>query len=237
MSTTTTAGRLKVGLVVFDDMLLLDAVGPWEVFTSVPSADVLRVARTREAVKAVKGWRFEPDCSFDDCPALDVLCVPGGPGVAALIEDEAALAFLRRQAAGARIVSSVCTGSLVLGAAGLLRGRRATCHWMSLKLLEALGAIAVDERIVTDGPLITGGGVTAGIDFGLFVVAQLWGTEMAERIQLGLEYAPEPPFQSGSPHTASPGLVAGVLSAAAPIQASREALVARAAARLSLASS
>lgn len=227
-----TAQRLRVGLLAFDDMLLLDLVGPWEVFSSVPAAEVLRVAPARGSVTAAKGWRVEADCSYADCPPLDVLCVPGGPGVAGLIEDETTLDFLRRQARAARIVSSVCTGSLVLGAAGLLRARRATCHWMSLKLLESFGAVPVDARVVEDGPFVTGGGVTAGIDFGLHLVARLWGTEVAERIQLSLEYAPAPPFQAGSPHTASPALVADVLRATASMQSARESLVARAAARL-----
>ena len=148
------------------------------------------------------------------------------------MEDESTLAFLRRQAGGARVVSAVCTGSLVLGAAGLLRGRRATCHWLSLPLVAAFGATPVNDRVVEDGPLITGGGVTAGIDFGLHVVARLWGQAVAERVQLGLEYAPAPPFDSGSPLRAPRVRVDEVQQASAPMQAAREAVVARAAARL-----
>ncbi len=227
-----TPERLQIGLLAFDDMLLLDLVGPWEVFSSVPWAQVHLVAPRAGPVRAAKGLRIEPTSTYADCPPLDVVCVPGGPGVAALMEDESTLAFLRRQAGGARVVSAVCTGSLVLGAAGLLRGRRATCHWLSLPLVAAFGATPVHDRIVEDGPLITGGGVTAGIDFGLHVVARLWGQAVAERVQLGLEYAPAPPFDSGSPLRAPRVRVDEVQQASAPMQAAREAVVARAAARL-----
>ena len=222
-----TPERLQIGLLAFDDMLLLDLVGPWEVFSSVPWAQVHLVAPRAGPVRAAKGLRIEPTSTYADCPPLDVVCVPGGPGVAALMEDESTLAFLRRQ-----VVSAVCTGSLVLGAAGLLRGRRATCHWLSLPLVAAFGATPVNDRVVEDGPLITGGGVTAGIDFGLHVVARLWGQAVAERVQLGLEYAPAPPFDSGSPLRAPPARVDEVQQASAAMQAAREAVVARAAARL-----
>jgi cyclohexyl-isocyanide hydratase len=227
-----TPERLQIGLLAFNDMLLLDLVGPWEVFSSVPWAQVHLIAPRAGPVKAAKGLRIEPTSTYADCPVLDVVCVPGGPGVAALMEDESTLAFLRRQADRARVVSAVCTGSLVLGAAGLLRGRRATCHWLSLPLVAAFGATPVDDRVVEDGPLITGGGVTAGIDFGLHVVARLWGQAVAERVQLGLEYAPAPPFDSGSPLRAPPARVNEVQQASAAMQAAREAVVARAAARL-----
>jgi len=231
-SVPATPEPLQIGLLAFNDMLLLDLIGPWEVFSSVPGAQVHRVAPHAGPVKAAKGLHIEPTCTYADCPPLDVVCVPGGPGVAALMEDDATLAFLRHQAARARVISAVCTGSLVLGAAGLLRGRRATSHWMSLPLVAAFGATPVDERVVEDGPLITGGGVTAGIDFGLYVVARLWGQAMAERVQLGLEYAPAPPFDSGSPRRAPPDRVREVQQASAAMQAAREAVVARAAARM-----
>jgi len=226
--------RLQIGLLCFNDMLLLDLVGPWEVFSSVPWAQVHLVAPCPGSVKAAKGLQVEPTCSYADCPSLDVVCMPGGPGVAALMEDEPTLIFLRQQAAKARVISAVCTGSLVLGAAGLLQGRRATCHWLSLPLVAAFGATPVNQRVVEDGPLITGGGVTAGIDFGLHVVARLWGQAVAERVQLGLEYAPSPPFESGSPLSAPPVRVAEVQQASTAMQAAREAVVARAAARMVL---
>jgi cyclohexyl-isocyanide hydratase len=148
------------------------------------------------------------------------------------MEDEETLAFLRRQAAGARYVTSVCTGSLVLGAAGLLRGKRAGTHWMSRDLLAAFGAVPVAERVVVDGNLFTGGGVTAGIDVALRVVAEIAGRETAEAIQLGVEYDPQPPFAAGSPETAPAPVRDAVIARAAERQRDRAARVARAAARL-----
>src|SRR5262249_40155869 len=146
--------------------------------------------------------------TFAECPALDVLCVPGGGGVNALLQDAEVLGFLRAQAARARYVSSVCTGALVLGAAGLLKGRRATTHWGAHDFLAKLGAIPRPGRVVRDGNLFTGGGVTAGIDFGLTMVAELLGEAQAQAIQLQHEYAPEPPFQAGTPETAAPAVLA-----------------------------
>ena len=151
-----------------------------------------------------------PDTTLAECPPLDLLCVPGGPGVAALMEDAEVLDFLRRQASGARYVTSVCTGALVLGAAGLLRGKRATTHWASHDFLAAFGATPVRARVVRDGKLFTGGGVTAGIDFALTIAAEIAGPEAAQAIQLGIEYAPAPPFSAGSPESAP----AAVLDAA-----------------------
>jgi cyclohexyl-isocyanide hydratase len=160
-----------------------------------------------------------------DCPQLDVLCVPGGLGVNPLMRDAAVLAFLRQQAEHARYVTSVCTGALVLGAAGLLRGRRATTHWASLDLLAAFGAIPVAERVVRDGNLLTGGGVTAGIDFALTLAAELSGRPAAEAIQLGLEYAPAPPFAAGTPASADPAVLATVRGRLATGRAERERIV------------
>jgi cyclohexyl-isocyanide hydratase len=149
-----------------------------------------------------------PTVTFADCPQLDLVMVPGGPGQQDLMEDEAVLDFLRKQAAGVKYVTSVCTGSLVLGAAGLLKGKRATSHWAAIEHLKPLGAIPVSERVVTDGNIITGAGVASGIDFALKVAAVLEGEEVARQIQLQIEYDPEPPFNSGSPKTAAPELVA-----------------------------
>src|SRR5439155_1457025 len=146
--------------------------------------------------------------TFGDCPQLDVICVHGGAGMNALLTDGETLAFIRAQATSARYVTSVCTGALVLGAAGLLRGRRAATHWMSMEMLTAFGAIPVSERVVVDGNVITGGGVTAGIDFALRLVAEIAGETVARGIQLGIEYDPHPPFDSGHPRAADPQLVA-----------------------------
>ena len=224
--------RLQIGLLLFPDITQLDLTGPYEVFTKFPDTDVHLLWKDLEPVAAAGGMRLLPTASFADCPPLDLICVPGGAGMNALLNDAETLDFLRRQADGARYVTSVCTGSLVLGAAGLLRGRRATTHWMSLPMLAAFGCEPVAERVVVDGELITGGGVTAGIDFALRVAGELFGAETARRIQLAIEYDPDPPYDSGSPARAGQALVAAVREAASARQGEREEAVARAAARL-----
>ncbi len=227
-----TPPKVQVGLLLFPQLLLLDLVGPWEVFSSVPHASTHLVWKTLEPVTAAKGVRTLPTTTFADCPQLDVLCIPGGPGVAQLLDDDETLNFVRRQARQARFITSVCTGSLLLGAAGLLRQRRAACHWLSLDMLRAFGALPVEERVVVDGNLVTGGGVTAGIDFALQLVALIWGPAAAQGVQLGLEYAPHPPFDAGSPHSAPGDIVAAVRAGSAAMQAQRQLLVQRAADRL-----
>lgn len=221
-----------VGLLLFPDVTQLDMTGPYEVFTRMPGAKVDVIAKDREPVRSDHGLTFLPTASFAQVVRLDLVCVPGGPGVGPLLGDAATLAFLRRIADGARYVTSVCTGALVLGAAGLLRGRRATTHWMSLDLLAAFGATPVSERVVRDGNLFTGGGVTAGIDFALTVAAEVAGEDTARRIQLAIEYDPAPPFRSGSPACADPALVDAMRRAGAERQRQRAELVAKAAAAL-----
>ena len=220
------------GLLLFPNITQLDMTGPYEVFTRLPAARVDVIWKTREPVRSDHGLALVPTTTFDEVETLDLICVPGGPGVGTLLEDAHTLAFLRRVARHARYVTSVCTGALVLGAAGLLDGRRATTHWMSLELLAAFGATPVAERVVRDGNVITGGGVTAGIDFALTVAAEVAGREAAERIQLAIEYDPAPPCRAGSPASADPALVARVREAARARQREREALVARAAAAM-----
>jgi cyclohexyl-isocyanide hydratase len=161
-----------------------------------------------------------------------VICVPGGAGVLDLMDDPEVLSFLRMQAEQARFVGSICTGALVLGAAGLLRGRQATTHWAWTDLLVPLGAIPTKGRVVRDGKFMTGGGVTAGIDFALTMVAELAGRDVAESIQLGIEYAPAPPFDSGSPDTARPEILAAVREKMAGVRVQREARVAKVAAAM-----
>ena len=222
----------RAGLLLFPDITQLDMTGPYEVFTKFPDAEVHLVARSMEPVEANGGMRILPTTTYAACPPLDLVCVPGGAGMNALLNDPEALGFLRRQAETARYVTSVCTGALVLGAAGLLRGKRAATHWMSRDMLKAFGAIPVAERVVVDGNVITGGGVTAGIDFALTVAAQAFGADLAKSIQLGIEYDPQPPFNAGSPEGAGEAMVSRARSAAAKRQAERETAVAQAAARL-----
>src|SRR5207248_3709248 len=193
---------IDVGILVFPRVQQLDLTGPYEVFASVPSATVHLIWKDRSPVASATGLTLTPTMTFAECPDLDVLCVPGGGGVNALLTDAEVLAFVRAQAARARYVTSVCTGALVLGAAGLLRGRRATTHWFAHDFLEKFGAIPVRGRVSRDGNLFTAGGVTAGIDFGLTVVAELLGQAEAEEVQLNLEYAPAPPFDAGTPDEA-----------------------------------
>ena len=223
---------LSVGMVVFPGLTQLDLAGPYEVLARMPGTTVYLVAGTLAPVRTERGLTITPDATFDDVPPLDVICVPGGPGVDPLMEDARLLGFLRAQAQRARYVTSVCTGALLLGAAGLLQGYRATTHWLSLDLLPLFGAVPVEERVVVDRNRLTGGGVTAGIDLGLVVAAELCGRAVAEEIQLTIEYDPAPPFQSGSPRTAPPAVLERVTRAREQSQAERRAIAERAAARL-----
>lgn len=221
---------LHIGFLLFPGVQQLDLTGPHEVFASLPDTAVHLVWKDLAPLKASSGLTLVPDTTFDNCPALDVICVPGGGGVGDLMEDDETLAFLRYQAEHARFVTSVCTGALVLGAAGLLRGYRATTHWASHHLLEPLGAIAVRERVVHDGNRVTGGGITAGIDFALTLAKELIGEQEAQAVQLLLEYAPAPPFDAGSPERAPQAVVESVRRRFAGSIARREEIVARVAA-------
>jgi cyclohexyl-isocyanide hydratase len=216
-----------IGILVFPGVQQLDLTGPYEVFASLPDTKVHLIWKDRAPITSATGLVLGPTMTFGECPKLEVICVPGGGGVNALLEDAETLAFIRAQARQARYVTSVCTGSLVLGAAGLLKGRKATTHWYAHDFLEKFGAIPVHGRVVRDGNLITAGGVTAGIDFGLAVVAELVGRTEAEAIQLGLEYAPEPPFTAGTPEEAPSAVVVAVKERLAPTRKAREAIIAR----------
>ena len=193
---------LQIGFLLFPQVQQLDLTGPYDVLASLPDVKVHLVWKDLMPVTASTGLLLKPTTTFEDCPALDVICVPGGSGVGPLMEDDQTLGFLKAQAANARYITSVCTGSLVLGAAGLLKGKRATTHWAYHQLLKPLGAIPVNDRVVRDGNLLTGGGITAGIDFALTLAAELFDQATAELVQLQLEYAPAPPFTAGSPETA-----------------------------------
>lgn len=191
-----------IGMVVFPGFELLDLAGPLDVFARAPDVKALTIARRAGVVTPDLAPAITPDCSFADAPPFDVLFVPGGHGIGASFDDDEMLDFLAARAKQASFVTSVCTGALLLGAAGLLRGRKATTHWRYLDLLPLAGATPVGERVVEDGNLITGGGVTAGIDFGFALVARLRGDDVAKRLQLGLEYDPDPPFRAGHPSVA-----------------------------------
>ena len=219
----------RIGFLLFPGLTQLDLTGPYEVLARLPGAELHLIWKTLEPVRSEHGLTILPTVTLTSCPPLDLVCVPGGGGVSALLDDVEVLAFLRRAAAEARYVTSVCTGSLLLGAAGLLRGRRATSHWLSRDLLRAFGAQPTAERVVVDGNVITGAGVTAGVDFALRVVAELAGREVAEVIQLGVEYDPAPPFEAGSPDRAPAAVREAVLARTAERQRDRAERVARAA--------
>jgi cyclohexyl-isocyanide hydratase len=223
---------MKIGIRIFMEMTQLDATGPYEVFARIPGSTVLIVAKSRRPVRAQFGLTLVPDTDLEHCPKLDVLCVPGGSGVNALLLDAEVLGFIRKQAKTVRFLTSVCTGSLVLGAAGLLQGKRAACHWLSLHLLAAFGAKPSRRRIERQGRLITAGGVTSGIDFGLEIAALVAGRAAAKKIQLMIQYDPRPPFRAGNPRQAGQAVTNAVISHQRDFQAERAALVVLAANRL-----
>jgi cyclohexyl-isocyanide hydratase len=218
---------INIGLLLFPDVQQLDLTAPFEVFASLPGTVMHLIWKEIAPIVSATGLVLTPNTTFDDCPQMDVLCIPGGVGVNALMEDETVLQFVRHQAAQARYVTSVCTGAMVLGAAGLLRGKRATTHWASHDLLHRFGAVPVQDRVVWDGRLVTAGGVTAGIDFALTVVERLAGRAAAAAIQLNLEYAPAPPLNAGTPATAAPQTAAAIRKSSAPIREEREAITDR----------
>ena len=193
-----------IGMVIFPGFELLDLAGPLDVFARAPETRTLAIAASRDLVAPDLAPSVLPDHSFADAPEFDVLFVPGGHGLSAALQDDVLLDFVARRGAAAHEVTSVCTGALILGAAGLLRGKRATTHWRYLDLLALAGAIPTSERVVEDGNVITGAGVTAGIDFGFVLVARMHGDAVAKRLQLGLEYDPAPPFRAGHPSVAAP---------------------------------
>jgi len=223
---------MHIGILIFPAVTQLDATGPAQVLSRTPGATLHMIWKTRDPVKTDAGFSIVPTTTFADCPQLDVICIPGGAGQIDLMNDAETLAFVAAQGARARYVTSVCTGSLVLAAAGLLNGYRSACHWASRDLLSAFGAIPVAERVVRDRNRFSGGGVTAGIDFGLTLLAELAGDEVAQSVQLGLEYDPQPPFQSGSPEKAGPERTARVRAQMEKMIARRQEANARAAARV-----
>ncbi len=198
---------IKAGFFIFDEMQLLDFAAPYDEFCSTPEIEVSLIGETLKPITTTSGLSFAPDHDISTILPLDVLCIPGGDGVNQFINNEPVLDFIRKEAKETRFVTSVCTGSLILGASGLLKGLKATTHWSAMEFLPLFGAIPVQERVVVDGHIITAGGITAGMDFGLVIIAKLLGQETAEKTQLLMQYDPEPPFDCGTPEKAPNALV------------------------------
>jgi cyclohexyl-isocyanide hydratase len=224
---------LQIGILLFPKVTQLDFTGPLQVFSRLPGAKIHLVWKRIEPVPSDTVLVLTPTTSFADCPQLDVICVPGGAGTDDLVNDGETLDFLRTQARSATYITSVCTGSLVLGAAGLLQGYNAATHWSAMQYLPAFGAVPTGTRVCVDRNRVTGGGVTAGIDFALTLVSILTDRKTAETIQLGIEYNPAPPFNAGSPDTAPPEIVSYLKERIAASGAGRSDAMTRAAARLS----
>jgi len=224
-------GNFSVAFALYPRVTQLDFTGPFEIFARLPRARCVLASVEGGTIQGDGGITFSGVARLADVEHCDLLCVPGGFGTVAAMESQPYLAELRRLAAKAQFVTSVCTGSLLLAAAGLLRGRRAACHWAWRELLADFGVTPDPARIVRDGNIVTGGGVTAGIDMALAVMAQIAGVDYAETVQLALEYSPEPPFDSGRPERARPEIVAAALRRLDGIRVERSAAVGRAADR------
>jgi cyclohexyl-isocyanide hydratase len=217
---------IKVAIIIFPDVTQLDFTGPYEVFASVPQSKIFLLSESLDPVKTERGMRILPDSTWDTIPDLDIVLVPGGPGINALLCDKQFKQQLKKISRRAKYISSVCTGSLLLAAAGLLDGYRATTHWRYLDLLKKFNVdVAPGQRVVVDRTRITGGGVSAGIDLALFAVKELCGEATARRIQLALEYEPAPPFNCGSPSSADEETLAHVFQQTTTLFAKRESLI------------
>jgi cyclohexyl-isocyanide hydratase len=227
--------HLQIGSLLFESIDQIDLTGPFEVLSRIPNATYRIYGKTAAPVRDLKGLWLMPDASLADAPPLDVLHVPGGPGQEGLMDDAEVLGWIHQQAAGACSIFSVCTGALLCGAAGLLRGRRTTTHWASFHLLPYFGAIPVNERVVVDGAWVFAAGVTAGIDGALRLAAELRGDEAAQRIQLDMVYAPEPPFDAGTPEAAPTAVLQQARQSLRAITARREETARRVAAKLGIA--
>jgi len=230
----STDTHLEIGSLLFKGLDQIDLTGPFEVLSRIPNSTYRIYGKTADPVRDLRGLRLTPDAAISDAPQLDPLHVPGGFGQEALMEDEVVLDWIRQQAAGARSVFSVCTGALLCGAAGLLIGRRATTHWASFELPPYFGAIPVNERMVVDGEWVFAAGVTAGIDGALRLAAQLRGEDAAKTIQLYMVYAPEPPFDSGTPETAPSSILTEARASLAAVTQRREATARRIAGKLGI---
>ena len=223
--------KLQIVIALYPGVTHLDFTGPHQVLSRLPNADVVVASLGGQDIEA-EGLTFAKLADLAALERCDVLCVPGGLGTTDAMQDEAFMAQIRRLGAGATYLTSVCTGALILAAAGFLKGKRAACHWAWRELLVPFGAIVDESRVARDGNIITGGGVTAGLDFAFVLMAELAGETLAKSVQLGLEYAPAPPFASGRPELASPEIVAAVRARMEPLAGGRREAVEAMAARL-----
>jgi cyclohexyl-isocyanide hydratase len=219
--------EFTTGFVIFPNLTQLDFTGPLQALHRLPGAKTHILAKTRDPVPSDCGLSLLPTMTFGECGGLDLLCVPGGFGVDSAIQDKETIEFVRRMGVRAKYVTSVCTGAFVLGAAGLLNGKRATTHWAYHHLLPRVGAIPEHARVVRDGNVITGGGVTAGLDFAFTLLNEIAGADVAQTVQLALEYDPAPPFHSGSPERAPADIRARTNARYTPRLAAFEAVLDR----------
>ena len=213
--------HLQIGALVFAEMDQIDLTGPFEVLSRLPDATMHLLGKDATPVRDIMGLVLTPEMALADAPRLDLLVVPGGWGQERLMDDEAVLGFIRAHAARGGTIFSVCTGALLCGAAGLLRGVKSTTHWAAFHLLKYFGAIPVEARVVIDGRHISAAGITAGIDGALRVASLLRGEQVAQQIQLAIEYAPEPPFPGGTPRTASAEVLEAVQASQSQISERR----------------
>lgn len=234
--TAANALHLNIGCLVYPEQDQIDFTGPFEVLSRIPNATMHVIAKERTPIRDVKGLILTPEVTIAKAPRLDLLLVPGGFGQQSLMDDQEVLSFIKWQADSGRYVFSVCTGALLCGAAGILRGRRATTHWAAFDLLRYFGAIPTKSRVVVDGNYISTSGVTAGLDGALTVASILRGDQTAQEIQLEIEYAPDSPFHSGTPETAPPEVLRAVLARYGKIGKARETTASRIATRLGIGS-
>ncbi|RCS54958.1 DJ-1/PfpI family protein [Bremerella cremea] len=226
--------QINIGAIIFPEMDQIDLTGPYAVLSRLPGSSIQLIGQKKEQIRDHLGLSLVPDVALEDARPIDLLLVPGGPGQEALMEDETVLSFIRQRASTAKCVFSVCTGSLICGAAGLLKDKVATTHWTALPLLKYFGAKPSEKRVAIDGNFVSAAGLTAGIDGALTVAALLRGDEVAQAIQLAIQYAPEPPFECGSPDIAPPEILAKVKSNVAPLTELREKTAKRVAERLGI---
>ena len=218
---------LAIGVLIFERMDQIDFTGPYSVLSRLPNASLTVLSKNGAPIRDHKGLRLSADLALEQATLYDVLQIPGGPGQEELMDDEAVLSLIRQHVASRRVLFSVCTGALICGAAGVLRGRKATTHWSAFDLLPFFGATPVRKRVVVDGSLITAAGVTAGIDGALTLASLLRGDEVAQQIQLDIQYAPDPPFHSGDPETAPTEILAAVRKRYEPLTTARRATAKR----------